>query len=70
MLSCSHQLHAVVFDGLGAHLEGESDALGGLALGNELEDLALTLSQLPDRAAGTGDLVQRSTCEGGLRFPG
>jgi hypothetical protein len=53
-----HQLHPVVFDRLGAELEDERDGLGGLALGNELEDLALPLGQLFDRAAGAGDLLQ------------
>ena len=53
-----HQLHTVVFHRLGTDLEGQSDGLGGLALGNELEDLALPRSQPLDRAAGMGDSLQ------------
>src|ERR1043166_7844527 len=36
-----HQLHAMVFDGLGTELEHFGDALGVLAFSDELEHLAL-----------------------------
>lgn len=35
-----HQLHAMVFDGLGTDLQEVADFLGGLAFGDQSENLA------------------------------
>ena len=45
-----HQLHAMVFDGLGANLQRLGDLLGVLAFGNKPENLALPNCQLFERA--------------------
>ena len=49
-LQAVHQLHAMVFDGLGADLQDLGDLFGVLAFGDELEDLALPAGQLFERA--------------------
>ena len=51
-----HQLCAMVFDGLVADFQDRSDGLGGLAFGQQLEDLALARGQLLERA------VERAIC--------
>jgi hypothetical protein len=40
-VQAAHQFHAVVFDGLGTDFQDFGDALGVLAFGNQLENLAL-----------------------------
>src|ERR1019366_7605593 len=58
-----HQLCAMVFKGLVADFENRSDGLGGLALGQQLEDLALARGQLLERSNRAGDLLQRELLE-------
>jgi hypothetical protein len=53
-----HQLCAMVFDGFVADVQDRSDGLGGLAFGQQLQDLALTRGQLFERAVRAGDLLQ------------
>ena len=45
-----HQLHAMVFDGLGADFQDVADLFGVLTFSDELEDFALTPRQLFERA--------------------
>ena len=54
-----HQLHAMVFNGLGADLQHLGDLLGVLAFGNEPENLALPGGQLFERAFLVGDSIRR-----------
>jgi hypothetical protein len=49
-LQAVHQLHAVVFDGLGADLQDLGYLFGVLAFGDELKNLALTPRQLVEWA--------------------
>jgi hypothetical protein len=49
-LQAVHQLHAMVFDGLGADLQDLGYLFGVLAFGDELENLALTPRQLVEWA--------------------
>ena len=58
-----HQLHAMVFDGLGADLQGYGGLFGVLAFSNELEDLALAACQLFERAFPVSNRLQRNSFE-------
>jgi hypothetical protein len=57
-IQAGHQLHAMVFDGLGADLQDFGDLFCVLALGDELEDFALSSRQLLERTFPVGDSFQ------------
>jgi len=59
-----HQLHAMVFHGLGADLEDFGGLLGVPAFGDELEDFALPVRQLFERAFLVGDPIHRKLFQG------
>jgi len=48
----------MIFNRLGADLQDVADLLGGLALGDELENLALPARQLIERAFPAGDSIR------------
>ena len=54
-LQAVHQLHAMVFDGLGADLQDLADLFGILAFGDELENFALPARQVFERAFPVGN---------------
>ena len=69
-IQAGHQLHAMVFNGLGADVEKVGDLLRILAFGDELKNLALATRQLFERAFRVVEFICRSFFEklgGGFR---
>ena len=52
-----HQLHAMIFDGLGTDLQDFGNLLGGLALGDQQQNLALPAGQLIHRGLRVNDSI-------------
>jgi hypothetical protein len=62
-IQARHQLHAMIFDGLGTDLQDSGDLLGVSTFGNELEYLPLAARQMFELDCSVGDLIQRNFFE-------
>ena len=53
----------MIFNGFGTDFEDQGDGFGGLALGDQLKDLALTGGEPLERGLLVGDLLERQSLE-------